>query len=257
MLTLTGLRKSFFDPSRGEVRAVDGVDLELTDGVTALVGANGAGKTTLLRLVATLLQPDAGRVLVAGHDTRVEPRQVRAKLGYLSTSTRLYPRLTAREVLRYAAGFYDLPEAVVEERIAAVTKMFRIEEFLDGRCDALSTGQGQRVNLARTLLADPDVLVLDEPTTGLDVVAARDVIAAVEAARRPGRLILLCTHIMAEVEAVADRLILMQRGQIAFDGDPAALGSGQALAEAVHGYIGGDAEDRGDAPPTTGAEAEQ
>ena len=163
--------------------------------------------------------------------------------------------MTARELLRYAAGFYELPDAIVEERIAAVSAMFRIEEFLDGRCDALSTGQAQRINLARTLLADPDVLVLDEPTTGLDVVAARDVVEAVEAARRPGRLILLCTHIMAEVDAVAERLILMQRGKITFDDVPSTLGTGDALAEAVHQYIG-DTPALGDAASCDAGEAQ-
>lgn len=231
------LGKSFYDPGRGEVRAVDGIDLHLETGVVALVGANGAGKSTLLRLAATLLMPDRGTIEVAGVDSQRDPAGVRRRLGYLSTTTRLYQRLTAREMLAYAGGFFGLTGPYLEARIAAVAEAFGIEPFIDQRCDGLSTGQAQRVNLARTLLADPAVLILDEPTTGLDLVAAHMVVEAVRAARRPDRLIIIATHVMAEVESMADRLVVLDRGRIAFDGAPAQLGRGLELADAIYRMI--------------------
>ena len=237
MLLLEGVRKSFFDPGRGEVRAVDGIDLAIDSGVLAVVGANGAGKSTLLRLIATLLTPDAGRVVVGGIDTVADPEAVRARLGYLSTTTRLYPRITGREMLRYVGGLYGIAGPELERRIEAQVHSFEIAAFLDQRIDGLSTGQLQRINLARTLLADPPVLILDEPTTGLDVIAARHVVEAVRQTRREGRLILLSTHVLREVELVADRLVLMRGGRIVWSGAPAELGTGETFEHAVHGML--------------------
>ncbi len=243
--------KSFFDPGRGEVRAVDGISVRLDEGVTALIGANGAGKSTLLRLITTLLRPDRGRVLVTGRDTRDEASAIRARLGYLSSTTRMYPRLTGRELLAYVGGFFALRGSALTARIAEMDRVFGLDGFLDQRIDGLSTGQLQRINLARTLLPDPDLLILDEPTTGLDVLAARAVVDAVGAARRPGRLIILATHVMREVELAADRLLVMRAGRLAFDGHPSALGSGAAFEAAVHELLTAPT-----APPG-GAEAQQ
>jgi len=240
MLVLDQVCKSFYDPGRGEVKAVDQVDLVLHEGVVALVGANGAGKSTLLRLVATLLKPDTGRVVFAGLDTRSHAARVRARLGYLSTTTRMYPRFTSLELLRYAGGFFPLAPAELEVRLTQMIAAFGLEEFLHQRTAGLSTGQLQRLNLARTLLPDPDLLILDEPTTGLDVVAANLVIEAVRAARRPGRLIVIATHIMREVELACDRLIVLRRGRLVHDGVPSALGSGEALEQAVLRLLTGD-----------------
>ncbi len=234
MLVIDGVSKSFYDPGRGEVRAVDGIDLVCVDGVVAVVGANGAGKSTLLRLIATLLLPDRGRVLIDGIDTTVDGEAVRRRLGYLSVTTRLYPRLTGRELLRYVGSLYGLHGADLTQRISVQAATFSLSAFLDQRIDTMSTGQLQRINLARTLLADPPLLVLDEPTTGLDVLAARQVVEAVRAARQPGRLILLSTHVMREVELVADRLLLIRDGRIAWQGVPAELGVGEEFAQAVH-----------------------
>ena len=237
MLLLEGVSKCFYDPGRGEVRAVDDVDLSCTGGVVAVVGANGAGKSTLLRLIATLLVPDRGRVVVDGIDTTVDPEGVRRRLGYLSTTTRLYPRLTGREVLNYVGGLYGLGSVALARGIEQQTEAFGLHAFLDQRLDGLSTGQMQRINLARTLLADPPVLVLDEPTTGLDVLAARQVVEAVRSSRRDGRLILLSTHVLPEVERCADRLLLIRAGRIAWSGAPAELGSGDDFATAIHGLL--------------------
>lgn len=239
MLRLTGLRKSFYDPGRGEVKAVDGIDLEIGPGVCALVGANGAGKSTLLRLVASLLVPDAGSVELNGLDAVRDAERLRSRLGYLATSTRLYRRLSGRELLAYAGGFFGLAGPELERRIAAQIAAFGLEPFIDQRTDGLSTGQLQRLNLARTLLPEPELLILDEPTTGLDLVAARQVVEGVQALRRGQRTVLFCTHHLDEVEAVADRLLVLRDGRIVFDGQAAHLGTGPELAERVHGLIAG------------------
>lgn len=233
MLVLNQVRKSFFDPARGEVRAVHDLNARFEDGVVALVGANGAGKSTLLRLIATLLNPDSGTVTLGGLDSVRNANEIREQLGYLSTTTRLYPRFSPYELLRYAGGFFPIAEDEIERRIAHMVETFGLHEFLHQRIAGLSTGQLQRLNLARTLLPDPNVLILDEPTTGLDLIAAHQVVRAVQAARRPGRLIILATHIMQEVEQVADRVLVMRQGALAYDGPPAGLGTGLELDAAV------------------------
>lgn len=248
MLRLDAVAKSFYDRGRGEVRAVDGISVELTGGVCALIGANGAGKSTLLRLITTLLMPDRGQVLVDGLDTRTHAEAIRRRLAYLSSTTRMYQRLTGRELLRYVGGFFDLSGAALDQRIAEVTETFNLAQFLDQRIEGLSTGQLQRINLARTLLPDPALLVLDEPTTGLDVLAARSLVDAVLAARRPGRLILIATHVLREVEVCADRLLLLRRGQVVFDGAPADLGTGTSFEAAVHQRLADDAPASAAAP---------
>jgi sodium transport system ATP-binding protein len=234
MLVLDQVAKSFYDPGRGEVRAVDSLTETFPDGVTALVGGNGAGKSTLLRLVATLLRPDRGHLLFNGLDTRHHAARVRERLGYLSTTTRLYPRFTPLELLHYVGGFFPLAPAELELRVKQMVALFALDEFLHQRIAGLSTGQLQRLNLARTLLPDPDLLILDEPTTGLDLPSAHQVTEAVRAARRPGRLILFATHLMGEVEEVADRVLVLRRGRAVFHGPPAQLGSGTALEAAVY-----------------------
>jgi sodium transport system ATP-binding protein len=243
MLRLEGVAKSFYDPKRGEVRAIDGIDAGVDSGVLALVGANGAGKSTLLRLIATLLLPDRGRVLVGGIDTARDGQAVRARLGYLSTTTRLYPRLTGRELLAYVGGFFDLRGRQLAGAIEQQVARFGLAPFLDQRIDTLSTGQLQRVNLARTLLADPAVLVLDEPTTGLDILAAWTLVEEVRAARRPDRLIILATHILPEVERTADRVWVLRDGRLVHDGTPSGLGTGEAFGQAVHQLLGSPAAD--------------
>ena len=234
MLVIDSLRKTFYDPSRGAVAAVDGIDLEAHPGtVIALAGANGAGKTTLLRLIATLLEPDSGRILVDGIDAVTDPLALRRRIGFLSQSTRLYPRLSGREMLAYAAGFFDLRGPDLTQAIARIVDRLDLGAFLDQRCAHLSTGQAQRINIARTLITEPPLLILDEPTTGLDLAAARQVIDLIHRARSDGRLLILSTHIVTEIEELADRLLILDHGRLVFDDRPAVLGHGDALARAI------------------------
>jgi sodium transport system ATP-binding protein len=240
MLRCEALCKTFFDPGRGEVRAVDHLDLEASGGVLALVGANGAGKSTFLRLVAALLQATSGRLTIDGMDPAEEPEAVRKAIGFLSPNTRLYPRLSVREMITYAAGFHHLPDHTIRERIDSLVEELDLGAIIDQPCGKLSTGQAQRANMARTLVVDPPLLVLDEPTTGLDVVAAHRVVEAVRRAKRDDRLIIFCTHVLAEVEALADRLLVLDQGKAVFDGKPHECDHGAGLADAIHSLIGGN-----------------
>ncbi|MCB9794005.1 MAG: ABC transporter ATP-binding protein [Alphaproteobacteria bacterium] len=205
------LAKTFFRPE--PVAAVDGVSFRCDPGeVFGLLGPNGAGKTTTLRILSTLLRPDAGRAVVAGHDVTEAPEAVRASIGYLSTSTGLYPRLTPRELLRSFAALQGVSDP--KGRAEAMLARFGVLDFADARCDQLSTGMKQKVSIARALVADPPVLILDEPTTGLDVVVAQDFLAAIREARDEGRCVLFSTHIMSQAERVCDRVGILHQGRL-------------------------------------------
>lgn len=209
-----GLRKQFEDPSRGLVRALDGLDLSCHAGeIYGLLGPNGAGKTTTMRCLATILQPSAGSVRVAGFDVESEPLEVRRRIGFLSGSTGLYPRISARETLRYFGRLHGIPKATLEARIEELVAAFDMSTFADRRCDGLSTGQRQRVGIARAVLHDPPVLILDEPTTGLDVMAAGAMIDFIEDRRSSGSCILLSTHVLSEAERLCDRIGVIYGGR--------------------------------------------
>lgn len=210
-----GLVKTFHDPERGEVAAVQGLDLTCRAGeVMGLLGPNGAGKTTTLRMLATILTPTAGTAEVAGFDVTREPLEVRRRLGFLSGTTGLYGRLTAREALEYFGQLYGLEGAELEERLQTVIEAFDLGPFQDGRCESLSTGQKQRVSIARATLHDPEVLILDEPTTGLDILAASDMIRFIEGRRDAGRSVLFSTHVLSEAERLCDRIAIVHAGRI-------------------------------------------
>ena len=214
MIDVRDLRKRFYTPE--PVDAVGGIGFECFAGeVFALLGPNGAGKTTALRMLATLLSPDAGTARLNGHEVSERPAAVRASIGYLSTSTGLYKRLTAREMIRYFAVLQgvDAPEARTEELL----DQLGIRDFQHQRCDRLSTGMAQKVNIARAIVHRPPILILDEPTNGLDVLVAREFLEFIEQARDDGYCILFSTHIMSEVERLADRVAIMNRGRILAD----------------------------------------
>jgi sodium transport system ATP-binding protein len=214
MIVLAQLRKDF-----GELTAVRDLSLRVERGeVYALLGANGAGKTTALRCLATLLRPTAGTATVEGFDVVREPLEVRRRLGFLAASMGLYERLSPRELLRYFADLQGIPGAEREDRVEDAVERFGIEPFADRLCGRLSTGQRQRVSIARAVIHDPPALVLDEPTLGLDLVSAEGINRFVQEARGRGRAILFSTHEMAEVELLADRVGILARGRLAAEG---------------------------------------
>ena len=214
------LRKRFFNPD--PVVAVDGVSFSCQAGqVYGLLGPNGAGKTTTLRVLATLLSPESGTARVNGHDVVTAPEQVRASIGYLSASTGLYGRLSARELLDHFARLQGVADP--RGRVEALLDRFEIRPFADTRCDRLSTGMKQKVNIARAVVHDPPIVILDEPTSGLDVVVAQVVLRFVEEARDAGRCVLYSTHIMSEAERLCDRIAIVHQGSIRAEGSLAEL----------------------------------
>src|ERR1700759_53200 len=177
MIETRGLTKIFNDKKRGQIHAVDHVTFTCKPGqIYGLLGANGAGKTTTLRFLATILEPTDGTAVVCGHDIVEEPEKVRANVGFLSTATALYPRLTAREVVQYFGRLNGLSDAVLKERVDKIFDRLDMNGFRDRRCDKLSTGMKQKTSIARTLVHDPAVMIFDEPTSGLDVMTARTII---------------------------------------------------------------------------------
>jgi sodium transport system ATP-binding protein len=209
------LRKHFRSPDGAGVRAVDGISFTVEPGeIFGLLGPNGAGKTTTLRILATILRPTSGSVSVAGHDVEADPDAVRRHLGYVSASTGTYERLTGRETLEYYGRLHGMPEAALAPRVDEVISFLEMGDFVDRVCGRLSSGQKQKVSLARAIVHDPPVLILDEPTASLDVIVARNVIEFVEKARASGRAILLSTHIFTEAERLCDHVAILHEGSI-------------------------------------------
>jgi len=210
-----GLTKVYYDDNRGEVLAVDRVDIDCAGGeILGLLGANGAGKTTTLRMLATVLEPTGGRAWVKGHEVSAEPEQVRAKLGFYSASTALYPKITPRETLRFFAKVNRYPEDRVEDRVEELIGRFGITDFADSRVEKLSSGMKQKVSIARTVAHDPPVLIFDEPTVALDVLNAIELRKIIARLRDEGKAVIFSTHIMSEAEQLCDRISIIHQGEI-------------------------------------------
>jgi ABC-2 type transport system ATP-binding protein len=220
VLSLQGVSRRF-----GAVTALAGLDLDVTAGeVVGLLGHNGAGKTTTVRLLAGLLAADAGEVRVDGLDPVADGPQVRGRLGVLPSSPVVDDRLTGTQNLRFAADVFGLPTDGLGERIAAALAAFELGERADERVSGYSTGMRQRLSLARVLLPDPEVLLLDEPTAALDPIAARQVRRTIaELANDRRRTVVLCTHDLPEAEQLCDRVVVLERGRVVAQGSPAEL----------------------------------
>lgn len=209
------LTKVFYDESRGEVRAVDSIDFDCRSGeIFGLLGANGAGKTTTLRMLATILKPTSGSATLMGHDVALAPEEVRRNLGFSSSTTALYPRLTARETLEFFARINGCSASVTEQRVHALIERFGLGSYADARIDKLSQGMKQKVAIARTVVHDPPVLIFDEPTVGLDVINALEMQKVLTEFRAEGKTIIFSTHIMSEAEKLCDRIAIIHRGRI-------------------------------------------
>ncbi len=226
----------------GATRAVDGVSFTVAPGeVVGLLGPNGAGKTTTLRVLAGLLTPAAGRARILGLDVHRSPLEARVHLGFLTASTGLYERLTGREVLRTFGRLQRVDEATLERRIGELAVELELGPFLDKRCGALSSGQKQRISIARAVVHDPAAYVLDEPTATLDPVASREILELVGRARARNKAVLFSTHRMEEAEYLCSRLLFMRQGRLVAEGTAADLRaqSGQArLTDAFLHFAG-------------------
>lgn len=240
MIEVENLGKDYRIGWLGRARALEDVTMTCRPGeVYGLLGPNGAGKTTLLRLVSTAIRPTAGTARLMGIDVVGNPIGARRQLGFLSGNTGLYDRLTARETLLYFGRLQGMKNGELRKRIDMLSGTFDMGEFLDRRCDKLSTGMKQKVNLARAVIHDPPVLVLDEPTSGLDVITIRAMTRFIHDARSQGRTVLLSTHQMPEVEALCDRVGLLHKGWLCFDGTVEELrnASGGSLEDAFYRLV--------------------
>ena len=224
MIEARGLSKVFQDKKRGEIRAVDNVSFQCLPGkIYGLLGANGAGKTTTLRMLATILEPSDGTAVICGHDVVEHPEKVRARVGFLSTATALYPRLTSQEMVEYFGRLNGLDNATLKKRVDSIFERLDMNGFRDRRCDKLSTGMKQKTSIARTLVHDPPVMIFDEPTLGLDIMTARNIVAFIRECRDLGRTVIFSTHIMSEVEKLCDTIGIIQNGKLLAEGTPAEL----------------------------------
>lgn len=220
MIRIEGLTKAFPNTDGSEKLAVDRVSLRVRPGeIYGLLGPNGAGKTTTLRMISGLMSPTSGRVYIGDKDVTDRPNDVKRQIGYLTSNTGLYARLTPRELLEYFATLYDIPRKTARQRIEVLVDWLGMHDFMKLRCGAMSTGQKQRTNIARALIADPPILVLDEPTLGLDVLTNRLILEFIRTQSEAGKTILLSTHALDEIEMLCQRIGLMHNGRLVAEGD--------------------------------------
>ncbi|MCK5832980.1 ATP-binding cassette domain-containing protein [bacterium] len=212
---LIGVTK-IFDPPKGEpVVAVNGLDLTIPEGeIFGLLGPNGAGKTTTLRMISTLLQPTRGKILIDGHDTVTESDKVRRKLGFLSGNTGLYKRLKACEMVEFFGRLYGMNEVFLKNRVDELFGILDMKQYAETMCDSLSSGTKQKVNIARTMVHDPPILVFDEPTVGLDVMVARSLTDFILSLKKNRKTVIFSTHIMREAERLCDRIGIIHQGSL-------------------------------------------
>ena len=211
MIRVDNLHKSF-----GEVKAVQGVSFQANDGkITGLLGPNGAGKSTTLRVLYTVLKPDTGSATIDGVDVVASPVEARARIGTLPHGSGLYPHLTARENITYYAKLYDMDAGIIDERVQQVIDQLDINDFADRKTKGFSQGQRTKVSLARSLVHGPQNVILDEPSNGLDVMATRALREVIRELKRAGKCVLFSSHVMQEVAALCDEIVIISSGKVA------------------------------------------
>jgi sodium transport system ATP-binding protein len=214
MIEAKDLHKRF-----GKVCAVDGVSFTAPDGaITGLLGPNGAGKTTTLRMLYTLMQPDHGQVLIDGQDVAVDPQAARRTLGVLPDARGVYKRLSARENIEYYAQLQGLSAEITRQRIDHLSNTLGMQDFMERRTEGFSQGQRVKTAIARALVHDPRNVILDEPTNGLDVMATRGLREFIKQLKNDGRCVLFSTHIMQEVAALCDHIVIFAHGRVVAQG---------------------------------------
>ncbi len=219
MIEVRDLYKRF-----GSVEALRGVSFAAPDGrITGLLGPNGAGKTTTLRILYTVLRPDRGVALIDGHDTQSAPRLAQRAIGALPDSHGLYARLTARENIRYYGRLHGMKGAELEQEIGSILALLEMQEIADRRADGFSNGERLKVAIGRALVHRPHNVLLDEPTNGLDVMSTRAMRAIIRRLRDEGKTVLFSSHIMQEVSALCDHIVVIAHGQVAGCGTPEEL----------------------------------
>ncbi len=223
MLICENLSKHF-KTKTGLVKAVDGVSFRAEDGqITGLLGPNGAGKTTTLRMLYTLMRPDTGTVSVDGVDIFKNAEAARRRLGVLPDARGVYKRLTARENIAYFGRLHGMDDALIAERTARLAKALVMDEILDRQAEGFSQGQRTKTAIARALVHDPGNVILDEPTNGLDVMTTRGLRHFLQQLKSEGRCVVFSSHIMQEVAALCDRIVIIAKGRVVAQGTPDEL----------------------------------
>ena len=219
MIVVKNLRKSF-----GDVKAVNGVSFEARDGeITGLLGPNGAGKTTTLRMLYSLLPPDEGEIRIDDLDPTRDAMEIKRTLGVVPDSRGLYSRLTARENIRYFGDLHGMDRKTIQDRIETMTRTLDMADFIDRRTEGFSQGQRVKVAIARAMIHRPQTVLMDEPSNGLDVMSTRALREYIRNLKSEGHSVVLSTHIMQEVAALCDRIIIIAKGEVAADGTAGEL----------------------------------
>ena len=219
MIEVRQLTKTYDDLHRGSLTAVDEISFQAAPGeVYGLLGPNGAGKTTVLRILSTVLRPTSGTALVNGFHVQKHAEKVRHQIGFVSSNTAVYERMTAQEMVEYFGRLYGISIDEVHDRADALFDHLQMNDIRDRLCSKMSTGMRQKVSIARALIHDPPVLIFDEATVGLDVLVGRSLLKIVAGLRDQGKCIIFSTHIMREVEKLCDRVAMMSQGRILAEG---------------------------------------
>jgi sodium transport system ATP-binding protein len=253
MIEIAGLKKKFqvdnpkklSESERKDPRlkgrffhSVEEVNFKCEKGqVLGLLGPNGAGKTTTLRMLSTALKPDAGELKINGIDVVNQPLEIRRRIGFLSGSTGLYGRLTAKENIEYFGRLHKVNEAELQQRIKEISALLEMDEFLDRKADNLSTGMKQKTAIARSVIHQPEVVILDEPTTGLDIMATQTVLDFIRRLKEQGTPVIFSTHHLGEVEELADRVTVINLGNSVFDGTLAEFKALSATGELHRSFL--------------------
>jgi sodium transport system ATP-binding protein len=243
LIAIDNVKKAF--GRRREVRAVDGVTFTAADGeITGLLGPNGAGKTTLLRVLATLMVPDSGSATVDGHDVVRDRYALRRRIGVLSDARGLYLRLTGRENIRYYGALHGLSDPALAARVDRLVETLGIDTIADRPAQGYSQGERMKVAIARALVHDPAAILLDEPTNGLDIMSTRALRALLSGLKAEGKCLLFSSHVMQEVAALCDRIVILGRGRVVAEGTAPELiaRSGEATLEEAFVHLLGTGE---------------
>ena len=218
-MTQTAVRVDRLEKQLGSNKVLRGISFEARSGeIFGLLGPNGAGKTTTLRIICTLLAPDAGSVEVLGFDTRTAPQEVRRRVGVVTAEIGVYPRLTARENIAYFAELTGVLDGELKRRVDAVVDRLDMASFTNQRAESLSSGQKQKVAIARAIVHDPPVLMFDEPTSNLDVLASRDIREFMVESKERGKCVIFSTHVLHDAERLCDRVTIIHEGRVVASG---------------------------------------
>ena len=248
MIKVNDLKKKFVKQKnkkeKMEFYAVNGVSFEANEGeIVGILGPNGAGKTTLLRMVAGIMNPTSGDVQFDDMNYKKDEIKIKKSLAYLSGNTKIYNSISPYELLRMCAEFYEVKKDEIDNRIQEISRILEMDKFLYSRIGNLSTGQTQRVNIARCLIHDPKYYILDEATSGLDIISSQIILDFIKSEKKKGKCVLYSTHYMEEAENICDRVIMINHGNIIKEGTPAEIRKATKtsnLRDAFFALIGSD-----------------